>query len=82
MDDIKNADLRRVLGERLERAKEVLAIQDVESTASSDKYHVGLYNGMELVVSIIEGRAPVYKEITAVPAGLVDKSAKDEANNG
>lgn len=42
--------------------KEVLKIQGYDGNWNYDEYMHGMYNGMELMLAIAEGRQPVYKE--------------------
>jgi hypothetical protein len=56
-----------LLKERLEAAKEILEIQRGEAEAIKDNdengwYMLGLFNGMEYVVSLLEMREPNFKQ--------------------
>jgi hypothetical protein len=42
--------------------RSVLAIQGEQGNFDYDEYMRGMYNGMELMMAIIEKRDPVYKE--------------------
>ena len=48
--------------QRIESAKDVLKIQGWDGNWNYDPYMMGLYNGMELMLSMIEDREPVFKE--------------------
>lgn len=47
--------------EVLNQLKELKEIQSREGTIDQGDYMVGLYNGLELSIAIIEGREPIYK---------------------
>jgi hypothetical protein len=40
---------------------DLLKIQGQEGNYNYDSYMLGMYNGMELMVSIVEGREPEFK---------------------
>lgn len=40
---------------------DLLKIQGQDGNYNYDSYMLGMYNGMELMVSIVEGRDPVFK---------------------
>lgn len=42
-------------------ANELLAIQGEDGNWDYSDYMLGMYNGMELIVSVIEGREPSYR---------------------
>ena len=46
----------------LEQLREVHAVQGREGCWDIDDYMLGLYNGLELALSIMENRAPIYKK--------------------
>lgn len=58
-----------MIHELLAKANELLAIQaqsvnkpvPIEQVEAGDAYKCGMYNGMELIISMLEGREPVYK---------------------
>jgi hypothetical protein len=39
-------------------------MKDVQSHNLTDEYMIGLYNGIEYSLSILEGREPEYKDVT------------------
>ena len=41
---------------------EILKVQGSDGNWNYDEYMHGMYNGMELMVAIIEGREPVFKD--------------------
>lgn len=47
-------------GKRLKELKRIKDIQEQNLRTESDKYTVGLYNGLELAVAIMENRKPIY----------------------
>lgn len=53
--------LRRYL-DRLRQLKEVHTVQGQDGNWNSDRYMRGMFNGMELALAIMEGRAPSYKD--------------------
>lgn len=46
----------------VEQLREVHAVQGREGCWDIDDYMLGLYNGLELALSIMENRAPIYKK--------------------
>jgi hypothetical protein len=46
----------------IEKMKEMLEIQGSEGNWNYDQYMLGLYNGMEFMLSIAENREPIYKD--------------------
>jgi len=54
----------------LRAMREMVKIQGSDGNWNYDEYMRGMYNGMELMLSIIENREPVYKEApeTAIKA--------------
>jgi len=48
--------------ERLEKAKELLEIQGASGNWDYCEYMRGMYNGMELIIAILEEREPVYRD--------------------
>ncbi len=51
--------------DQLDKAKELLAAQGAHGNWNYDGYMQGMYNGMELIVAVMEEREPVYKEAPA-----------------
>lgn len=47
--------------EVLNQLKELKEMQNREGTIDQGPYMVGLYNGLELSIAIIENREPIYK---------------------
>jgi hypothetical protein len=45
----------------LTKAKELLQIQGDNGNWNYDPYMQGMYNGMELIIAILEDREPVYR---------------------
>ncbi len=46
----------------LDRMQEMVKIQGGNGNWNYDPYMHGMYNGMELMLAIVEDREPVYKE--------------------
>lgn len=51
--------------EALKTLKELNEIQSREGTIDQGDYMIGLYNGIELSIAVIEGREPIYKKCDA-----------------
>lgn len=47
-------------GKRVRELKRVKDVQEQSLKAEHDDYMIGLYNGLELAVAIMENRKPVY----------------------
>lgn len=47
-------------GKRMRELKRVKDVQEQSLKAEHDDYMIGLYNGLELAVAIMENRKPVY----------------------
>ncbi len=47
----------------LNQLKDVIRIQGSDGNWNYDQYMLGLYNGMELMLSIVEEREPNYREL-------------------
>lgn len=47
-------------GKRIRELKRVKDVQEQSLKAKHDDYMIGLYNGLELAVAIMENRKPVY----------------------
>lgn len=47
-------------GKRIRELKRVKDVQEQSLKAEHDDYMIGLYNGLELAVAIMENRKPVY----------------------
>lgn len=43
------------------KLEEIKTLKNVQENNLEDDYMVGLYNGMELAIAILENRKPVYK---------------------
>lgn len=46
----------------LKHMRELLTVQGWDGNWNYDEYMFGMYNGMELMLSLAEGREPVFKE--------------------
>ncbi len=51
----------RELEAKVSDANELLAIQGEDGNWDYSDYMLGMYNGMELIVSVVEGREPSYR---------------------
>lgn len=61
----ENQSLKKQLEEwnhHLKCAKEMLYLQGQSGNYNYDSYMLGLYNGMEYIISLFETREPIYKE--------------------
>ncbi|MFA1821176.1 hypothetical protein ACDX78_13550 [Virgibacillus oceani] len=47
--------------ERLEEMREILKIQGYDGNWNHDPYMHGMYNGMEIMLAMVEGRSPEYR---------------------
>ena len=47
-------------GKRIRELKRIKEVQEQSLKAEHDDYMIGLYNGLELAVAIMENRKPVY----------------------
>lgn len=54
--------MERTFDELLVDANNLLEVQGKKGTWDQDEYLRGMYNGMELIVSVFEQREPIYKE--------------------
>jgi len=74
--------------EKLNRLKELRDKQGEKGTIDQGDYMIGLYNGLELAIAMIEDREPMYKECEKKEAPsfhpLVNhfESIKEGCNNG
>lgn len=60
--------------EKIEAMREMMEIQGSDGNWNYDEYMHGMYNGMEFMLSIVEGREPIYRE-------KPDKWKKDMESN-
>ena len=58
------AALRAALAEQepVAQMREMLEVQGRDGTWNCDTYSLGMYNGMEFMVALAEGREPVFRE--------------------
>lgn len=54
--------MRIISNKDLKSIKNILNIQGQEGNYNYDNYMLGLYNGMEMVLSIIEKREPLLRD--------------------
>lgn len=45
-----------------DKLKNLVNAQGIDGNWNYDSYTLGMYNGMELMLSIVEGRSPEFKE--------------------
>jgi hypothetical protein len=62
----------------LTQLREVHAIQGRDGCWDIDDYMLGMYNGLELALSIMENRAPAYRKMRKW-TGLTDKEVEELA---
>ena len=60
-DDLDNSDTEETVREPFWEIRDLKEVQ--EKSALSDDYNLGLYNGMELCLSLLEKREPKYKDL-------------------
>lgn len=61
----ENQELKEQLEEyeqSLKISKEMLELQGQDGNYNYDNYMLGLYNGMEYIISLFEKREPIYKD--------------------
>lgn len=56
-----------IKGKRIRELKRVKDAQEQSLKAKHDDYMIGLYNGLELAVAIMENRKPVYLSCVKEP---------------
>jgi hypothetical protein len=59
----------------LKDMRNMVEIQGSNGTWNYDPYMQGMYNGMELMLAMVEGREPVYKEAPDEWVGDIDTSS-------
>lgn len=73
--DVKEKSVREPFSE----IKDALQVQ--EKSALSDDYNLGLYNGMELCLAILEKREPKYKDLNPTPKQTIPRYRIDVLQN-
>jgi hypothetical protein len=61
---VKSVEEWHKFGDKLEALRNVHEIQGQKGNWDYDQYMLGLYNGLELALSIMENREPQYREST------------------
>lgn len=61
------------------KLEQIKTLKNVQENNLEDNYMVGLYNGMELAVSILEDRKPVYKSCVNKTEVIETNEAKQKA---
>lgn len=59
-------------GKRIRELKRVKDVQEQSLKAEHDDYMIGLYNGLELAVAIMENRKPAYLSCIKEPEQIED----------
>lgn len=67
-----------IKGKRIRELKRVKDAQEQSLKAKHDDYMIGLYNGLELAVAIMENRKPVYLSCVKEPE-QIENVEKQEA---
>ena len=65
-------------GKRIRELKRVKDVQEQSLKGAHDEYMIGLYNGLELAVAIMENRKPVYLSCVKEPE-QIENVEKQEA---
>lgn len=60
---------------KIEKVKELLEIQGSEGNWNCNSYMHGFYNGIELSLSVIENRDPIYRD---APEKFIDDAKKEK----
>lgn len=71
MDNSTVAKLQ-LLELRVQQLKETLEVQSKEVNVDTTDYMIGLYNGLELAVAIIDNRTPEFKRLQLPDTNLDD----------
>ena len=58
------------------RLEDVKKLKETQRQAVIDKYSCGMYNGMELVIAIMEDREPVYLHLPEQEQRVVEEPKK------
>lgn len=58
------------------KAREIKRLRDTEKTRIDSDYSCGLYNGLELALSVLEAREPVFESFEADPIVYEGKEEK------
>ena len=62
MLNVREINRRYEMNEKLQKLKELLAVQGQDGNWNYCEYMRGMYNGMELAVALMEGREPNYRD--------------------
>ena len=52
--------------EKLEAMREILEIQGSDGNWDYDEYMLGMFNGMELLMAMVDDRTPIFRKAPAV----------------
>lgn len=61
-ENVLVVELAEVFEERVDAVRELVEIQGADGNWNANEYMRGLYNGLELALSVYEERKPRYKE--------------------
>lgn len=50
------------MSQKIDDVRDLLKVQGFDGTWNYDPYMMGLYNGLELALAVLEGRQPEYKD--------------------
>lgn len=62
---------------RLKELKRIKDVQEQNLGVDQDEYMVGMYNGLELAVAIMENRVPVYVSCEKEPEQIESKEEQE-----
>jgi hypothetical protein len=62
-NDQKKGDDMQLTKKQLRDLKDIHNIQGYDGNWNNDQYMLGMFNGMELMLSIVEDREPVYRTL-------------------
>lgn len=65
-----------MFGKYKKKIKEANSLKELQSKKLEDDYMVGLYNGMELIIALMEGREPVFEDCISEPKVIQGEEEK------
>lgn len=68
---------RMLKGKRIRELKRVKDVQEQNLGEDQNEYMVGMYNGLELAVAIMENRKPVYVSCEKEPEQIESKEEQE-----
>lgn len=75
-----HVDQEEILTKRLNEVKDVLKLAGQDGNWNFDSYNNGLFNGIELARTIMEGGEPQYRQLHKAKF-MEDKDGKEKRNN-